>query len=98
MGSNSKTEAVEKKFEDRSSRYISWAELLKKTWGIDLFHCQACGCETKIIGFVSDSRSLGKIIKSLGLETRAPPQKLTFEHCYELVEEGESPSKKLNIL
>jgi hypothetical protein len=68
-------EASDQRDIEDKSRYISWRDLLKKTWEIDLFICQKCGGETSVIAFVTNSLELRKIIDNAGLLARPPPDK-----------------------
>jgi hypothetical protein len=54
-------------------RYIPWAELLKKTWGIDVFKCRVCGGPTRVMAFISDPVEISKIMRAQNLRARPPP-------------------------
>ena len=56
-----------------AGRYISWAELLKKTWDIDIFKCQKCNGPTRIGKFISDPEAILKVMTQAGLSARPPP-------------------------
>lgn len=56
-----------------SSR-ISWAQLLKRVFDIDVAHCSLCGGQLKIIAAIQSPSAMTRILSHLGLSTRAPPR------------------------
>ena len=56
-----------------SSR-ISWAQLLKRVFDIDVAHCSHCGGPLKIIAAIQNPSAITRILAHLGLPTRAPPR------------------------
>jgi hypothetical protein len=66
---------------------IPWADLLKRTFGIDLLVCSKCGGKRKVIATIKDGPTARKILKHLGLPSaplkcspaRGPPQPDFFE-------------------
>jgi hypothetical protein len=54
-------------------RYISWAELLRRTWGIDVLKCDTCGGRMRLIALVKTDSTIKKILGAMGLPTE-PPQ------------------------
>jgi hypothetical protein len=63
--------------EDKSTRtlplshYISWSELLKKTFGIDTI-CPRCKTPLRLIALVKTGDTINKILSAMGLPTEAP--------------------------
>jgi Putative transposase len=55
------------------SRYIPWAELLRRTWSIDVLTCQTCGGRMRLIALVKTEATIKKILGAMGLPT-SPPQ------------------------
>jgi hypothetical protein len=60
---------------------MSWARLLKRVFDIDIEHCPNCGGALKIIAApsthwtgIEDPPVIVKILRDLGLPTRAPPR------------------------
>ena len=53
---------------------LSWAELLKRVFDLDLEHCPNCGGELKIIAAILEQPVIEKILTHLGLQARAPPR------------------------
>jgi hypothetical protein len=53
---------------------LSWAELLKRVFEIDMEHCPNCGGELKIIAAILDQPVIEKIFTHLRLQARAPPR------------------------
>ena len=56
-------------------QYIPWARLLKRVFGIDIEICPHCQGELKIVAAIEDPAVIVRILKHLGLPTRAPPRK-----------------------
>jgi hypothetical protein len=55
----------------RRCRYIPWAELLRRTFAIDLV-CQRCGGDLRLIALVKTEEVIRKILTAMGLPA-APP-------------------------
>jgi len=53
---------------------LSWAELLKRVFDIDMEHCPNCGGQLKIIAAILEQPAIEKILPHLGLQARAPPR------------------------
>jgi hypothetical protein len=53
---------------------LSWAQLLKRVFDIDIEHCPHCGGALKIIAALVDPTVITKILTPLGLSARAPPR------------------------
>jgi Putative transposase len=53
---------------------MSWAQLIKRVFDIDIEHCPNCGGALKIIAAIEDPPVIVKILSHLGLPTRAPPR------------------------
>ena len=53
---------------------IRLARLLKRVFDIDIEHCPHCGGSLTIIAAIVDPGVIAKILRSLGLPTRAPPR------------------------
>jgi len=56
-------------------QYMPWARLLKRVFNIDIEQCPHCDGKMKIIAAIEDPAIIAKILKHLGLPTRAPPRK-----------------------
>ncbi|SMF27667.1 Putative transposase [Pseudobacteriovorax antillogorgiicola] len=68
-----------------ASRYIPWAELLKRTFGIDLSTCPKCGGRVRVIAAIIETEAVFKILNHVGLGAD-PPQigmKVDKEYVYE---------------
>ena len=52
---------------------ISWAQLLKRTFKIDVLKCDKCGGRMKLVGVVFDQPTITTTLRALGLPVRAPP-------------------------
>ncbi len=53
---------------------MSWAQLLKRVFAIDLTTCPQCGGTLTILAAIEDPGVIAKILTHLGLPTRAPPR------------------------
>jgi hypothetical protein len=58
---------------------MSWAQLLKLLFDIDIEHCPNGGGALKIIAATEDPPVIVKILGHLGLPTRAPPDRFPAE-------------------
>ena len=58
---------------DKKSIYISWQELLRRTFEIDLTICKKCGGKLEVIAAILKKDVACKILDHLGLPTTAPP-------------------------
>ena len=63
--------------EDKSSRtlplshYVSWSELLRRTFGIDTI-CPRCKTPLRLIALIKNDDTIKKILSAMGLPTEAP--------------------------
>ena len=56
---------------------MSWAQRLKRVFGIEIERCEHCGGAVKIIASIEDPEVIGRILEYLGLDgSEAPSQKL----------------------
>ncbi len=55
---------------------MSWAQLLKRVFAIDITTCPQCGTPLTILAAIEDPAVISKILTHLGLPTRAPPKAL----------------------
>ena len=62
---------------------MSWAQLLKRVFDIDLEHCPNCGGPLTIIAAILDPIGIVTILAHLGLPIRAPPQDQRRRLCRE---------------
>ena len=53
---------------------MSWAQLLKRVFDIDMEHCPNCGGTLTILAAILDPAAIAKILSHLGLPIRAPPR------------------------
>jgi len=65
---------------------ISWAQLLKRVFEIDLKHCPNCGGQLKIIAAILEAPVIERILRHQGLEARAPPQVPARAGCLHLAQ------------
>ncbi len=53
---------------------MSWVQLLKRVFAIDITTCQQCGGPLPILAAIEDPAVIIKILSHMGLPTRAPPR------------------------
>ena len=53
---------------------MSWAQLLKRVFAIDMTTCPQCGGPLTILAAIEDPTVIIKILTHLGLPSRAPPR------------------------
>ena len=59
---------------ERTTRQrLSWAELLARVFLIDVLRCPHCGGRRRILSFITEPRTVRRILSHLGLPTTAPP-------------------------
>jgi len=63
-------------------RYIPWADLLKRTFGIDLSICPQCGGKVRVIAAISDVEAIEKILKHVGLGLDPPQVREKDDEAY----------------
>jgi len=57
------------------SHYISWSELLRKTFHIDTV-CPACKSPLRLIAMIETEDTIKKILSAMGLPTEGPKSAL----------------------
>jgi hypothetical protein len=55
-----------------ASRYRAWAELLKRTFDIDVLECPKCHGRMKLLAMITDGKSVERYLTKLGEPTDAP--------------------------
>ena len=55
-------------------RRLSWAELMRRVYEVDVLECPRCHGRRKLIAVVTDPAVIARFLGSLGLPTRAPPR------------------------
>jgi hypothetical protein len=56
----------------RRSPYRPWAELLKRTFGLDVLACPRCQGRMRLLAMVTDAKSVTRYLRALGEPTEAP--------------------------
>jgi hypothetical protein len=56
----------------RASRYRPWAELLKRTFGVDVLECSKCKGRMKLVAVLTEPKSVFGYLASLGESTDVP--------------------------
>ncbi|HET9239414.1 MAG TPA: transposase [Oligoflexus sp.] len=59
----------------KPSRYIPWAELLKRTFGIDLTVCPHCGGHVQVIAAIIRKEAIQEVLVHMNLPTGPPATK-----------------------
>jgi hypothetical protein len=60
---------------------LSWVNLLKHVFDLDLEHCPKCGGELKITAAILEQSVIENILTHLGLQARAPPRSSARAHA-----------------
>ncbi len=66
----------------RGARGHRWAELMRRTFGVDVLACPRCGGRLRLIALIEEAAVIGRILRHLSLSTvipaprpaRAPPR------------------------
>jgi hypothetical protein len=53
-------------------RYYTWAELMRRTFDIDVMMCEQCGGRMQLLALIEDPAVIKKILEHLGLPTEPP--------------------------
>jgi hypothetical protein len=51
----------------------TWAQLMRRVFSVDVLLCDRCGGRMKIIAAIEQPDVIEKILRCLGLPSRAPP-------------------------
>ena len=54
-------------------RRLSWADLMRRVWEVDVLQCPGCGGRRELIAVITQPDVIVRFLESLGLPTRAPP-------------------------
>ena len=57
---------------DDQSKRMRWAELLKRTFLIDVLECHRCGGRRELIAVIKDGNTVTKILDHVGITSTAP--------------------------
>jgi hypothetical protein len=68
----------------RRHERLPWAELLRRTYAIDVLVCDDCGARREMIAFLTAPDSIRRILEHLGLPTRPPPIRHSPAALFEL--------------
>jgi hypothetical protein len=60
------------------ARYVDWALLMKRSWGVDVLRCPRCSRRMQVLATIVDPVVVRKILEHLGVRasplSRAPPR------------------------
>ena len=56
----------------RSGTYWPWAELLKRTFALDVLACPSCGGRMRLLAMVTEARNIARYLAAIGEPTEAP--------------------------
>ena len=56
----------------KAPRYYKWAELMRRTFDIDVMSCPKCGGRMQLISMIEDPKVIKKILEHLKLPTELP--------------------------
>ena len=65
-------ETYEKDNGKNTKKRITWAQLLKRVFKIDMETCGSCGGKLKVIAAITETTVIKKILEHLGLPTKSP--------------------------
>jgi hypothetical protein len=71
-------------------RRLSWAELMRRVFAVDVLECPRCGGRRKLIAAITDPAVIAAFLASVGLPTRAPPRGPHREQDGDELDPGES--------
>jgi hypothetical protein len=57
----------------RGKHYVTWAALLRRTFGVDVLQCPKCKSHMSLVAVVSDARTIAATLTAIGVSPRAPP-------------------------
>jgi hypothetical protein len=57
-----------------ASRYRAWAELLRRTFGLDVETCPRCGARMRLLALVTEPKNVERFLSHLGEPTEPPPR------------------------
>jgi hypothetical protein len=65
------------------TRYIDWAVLMKRSFGLDVLRCPRCGGRMRVLGTITQPDTIRRILWCLGLRAeplvRAPARDPTWQ-------------------
>ncbi|MCC6272671.1 MAG: hypothetical protein IT572_04330 [Deltaproteobacteria bacterium] len=53
-------------------RHLSWAQLLRRVFQVDLEACARCGAKVKVLAAIFDAPTIERILGRMGIPTAAP--------------------------
>lgn len=53
-------------------RHVAWAEILRRTFGLDVLACPDCGGRLRLVATIADPRVIARILAHLGLPLEPP--------------------------
>jgi len=56
------------------SRYIDWAVLMKRTWGLDVMQCPACSHRLRVVATLTERAVVSKILDPLQVRSTPLPR------------------------
>ena len=56
----------------RTRRRYPWAELMRRCFGVDVLVCPDCGSRRRLLTFLTDPRTIARILEHLGLPSTLP--------------------------
>ena len=68
-----------------TSRYVEWAVLMQRTWGLDVLACPRCARKMRVLSTITELATIRRILTHLGVRAdplpRAPAPDPTEEQC-----------------
>jgi hypothetical protein len=66
----------------RRRGYRPWAELLKRTFAVDVLACPKCSGRMTLLAFVTEPKSIHRLLTALGESTEVPERSPSRGHPY----------------
>lgn len=62
----------EAKSKKKKTGSMTWAQRLKRVFGIDIETCFLCGAKVKVLSTIEDPKVIKRILTYMGLESEGP--------------------------
>ena len=67
------THITQEETKQRRKRNYTWAQLMARTFAVDVLECPVCRGTMKIVAVIESPEVAGRILDSLGIACRPPP-------------------------
>jgi hypothetical protein len=56
------------------ARYVAWAVMMKRTWGLDVLTCPTCARKMRVVGTITQPDVIRKILEHLRVRSSPLPR------------------------